>query len=80
MTNLPKSMTFTMHLPDVRAQLYLRFHYKDNEGGAEDTDGIELMSQVLDQAAKLPQSLQEVLVKFANLISSIEVEQSPKSK
>jgi len=72
----PKSMTATFHLPDVRAQIYVRFQYEDGDSPASDSE-IKLMGRVLDKAAGLNGSMQELLVRFAEYLEKISEKAEP---
>lgn len=63
----PKSLTGTIHLPDVRLNFHLNFAVKE---GATDLEGeeAELLNSIFEQCITLSPELQEILVNFADHI------------
>ena len=60
----PKSLTATIHV---------RFHYKEEEEQQKppDEDGLQIINRLLDKAAELQPSLQDLLVRFADHLKNI---------
>ncbi|MBA7685508.1 hypothetical protein ES703_93933 [subsurface metagenome] len=72
MMKSPKSLTAT---------IYVRFHYEEPEGSPLFAGQTEMVGRILDQANDLDPDLQEILVKFADHLSTQgqeKAEQSPK--
>ena len=63
---IPKSLTATIHLPDVRLNLHLSFDGK--EGAVLTGDEAKKIGRILDSALELSPELQELMLGFAEYI------------
>jgi len=66
-----KSLTATVHLPDMDVHLFVQFEQKRGRTKPVVDSDIELLSKILDQASEAPQELQEMLLKFADYIKDL---------
>lgn len=71
-----KSLTATIHLPDVNVHLFAQFEQKGERPKPVGDSEIELLSKILDQASEAPPDLQAILLKFADYVKDIN-KQSP---
>lgn len=71
-----KSLTATIHLPDVNVHLFAQFEQKCGKTKQVEDNEIELLSRILDQASEASPELQEIILKFADYIKDLN-KQSP---
>lgn len=58
----PKSLTATIHV---------QFHYDEEEPKQASESEVELVNKILDRTSELEPDLQEIILKFADYLSSL---------
>lgn len=62
MIETPKSLTAIVHV---------KFNYQESAAKAPDAREIEILSRILNQSSELSPDMQEIMVKFADYLSSL---------
>lgn len=62
MIETPKSLTAVVHV---------KFNYRESAAKTPDAKEVEILSDILDQAADLSPEMQEIIVKFADYLGQL---------
>jgi len=62
MFETPKSLTAVVHV---------RFNYQESAAKTPDSEEIEILSNIVDQASNLSPEMQEIVVKFADYLGKL---------